>query len=93
MKIDFRRIQVKDIEGNNSTLDVSKELGNAIYGKTADIGELELARDMYKNGEIDVDAENAAIIVKYVRLNFLAFVQEAVCPLLEDIINPKNKNV
>ena len=89
MKVDFRNIKVKDIEGNNSTLDVSKELGNAIYGKTADIGELELARDIYKNGEIDVEATTAAIIVKYVREGFLAFVQEAVCPLLENIINPK----
>lgn len=89
MKIDFRNIKVKNIEGNNSTLDVSKELGNAIYGKTADIGELELARDIYKNGEIDVEATTAAIIVKYVREGFLAFVQEAVCPLLENIINPK----
>lgn len=89
MKIDFRNIKVKDIEGNNSTLDVSKELGNAIYGKTADIGELELARDIYKNGEVDVEATTAAIIVKYVREGFLAFVQEAVCPLMENIINPK----
>lgn len=67
----------------------SKELGNTIYGKTADIGELELARDIYKNGKVDVDATNAAIIVKYVREVFLAFVQEAICPILEDIINPK----
>lgn len=89
MKIDFRKIQVQDIEGNNSTLDVSKELGNAIYGKTADIGELELARDIYKNGEVNVEATTAAIIVKYVREGFLAFVQEAVCPLMENIINPK----
>ena len=46
MKIDFRNIQVKDIEGNNSTLDISKELGNAIYGKTDDIGEIELESDI-----------------------------------------------
>ena len=30
MKIDFREIQVKDIEGNNSTVDIAKMLGNAI---------------------------------------------------------------
>lgn len=68
---------------------MSKELGNAIYGKTADIGELELAREIYKNGEVNVDATNGAIIMKYVCEGFLAFVQEAVCPLLKDIINPK----
>ena len=89
MKIDFRNIQVKDIEGNNSTLDVSKELGNTIYGKTADIGELELARDIYKNGKVDVDATNAAIIVKYVREVFLAFVQEAICrKILRNLRSP-----
>ena len=37
MKIDFREIQVKDIEGNNSTVDIAKMLGNAIYQKTADL--------------------------------------------------------
>ena len=50
MKIDFREIQVKDIEGNNSTVDIAKMLGNAIYQRTADLGELELAQNIYKNG-------------------------------------------
>ena len=54
MKIDFRKIQVKDIEGNNSTVDIAKMLGNAIYQKTADLGELELAQQIYKNGEVEV---------------------------------------
>ena len=48
MKIDFREIQVKDIEGNNSTVDIAKMLGNAIYQKTADLGELELAQNIYR---------------------------------------------
>ena len=37
MKIDFRTIEVTDIEGNKSTLDVSKELGNTIYTITLKI--------------------------------------------------------
>ena len=52
MKIDFRNIQVKDIEGNNSTVDIAKMLGNAIYQRTADLCELELAQDSDKNGEV-----------------------------------------
>ena len=59
MKIDFREIQVKDIEGNNSTVDIAKMLGNAIYQKTADLGELELAQNIYKNGEVEVSPEQA----------------------------------
>ena len=76
MKIDFREIQVKDIEGNNSTVDIAKMLGNAIYQKTADLGELELAQNIYKNGEVEVSPEQS--IKKYVSTGFVAFVQVAV---------------
>lgn len=33
MRIDFREIEVTDIEGNKSTVDISKALGNAMYQK------------------------------------------------------------
>ena len=75
MKIDFREIQVKDIEGNNSTVDIAKMLGNAIYQRTA---ELELAQNIYKNGEVEVSPEQAESIKKYVSTGFVAFVQVAV---------------
>lgn len=88
-KIDFRKIEVKNIEGKKSNLDLSKELGNVIYQKTADLGELELARNIYKNGEIEVNAEQAIILNRYIREGFLAFVQESVCPVLDEIINAK----
>jgi hypothetical protein len=38
MKIDFRKIEVTDIEGNKSTFDISKELGNTIYRRSGGIG-------------------------------------------------------
>ena len=75
MKIDFRNIQVKDIEGNNSTVDIAKMLGNAIYQKTADLGELELAQQIYKNGEVELSTNQAERIKEYVRTNFVAVVQ------------------
>lgn len=82
MKIDFRQIQVKDIEGNNSTVDISKMLGNTIYQKTADLGELELAQNIYKNGEVELSPEQAERIKEYVRTNFVAVVQIAVNEVL-----------
>ncbi|MBP1592999.1 MAG: hypothetical protein H6Q12_17 [Bacteroidetes bacterium] len=91
MKIDFRKVNVKDVEGNKSTVDIAKELGNQIYKKTADLGELETAREIYKNGTIEVDAEKATILSRYVKEGFLAFVQESICPVLERIINNQNK--
>lgn len=78
MKIDFRNIQVKDIEGNNSTVDIAKMLGNAIYQRTADLGELELAQQIYKNGEVELSTNQAERIKEYVRTNFVAVVQIAV---------------
>ena len=78
MIIDFRNIQVKDIEGNNSTVDIAKMLGNAIYQKTADLGELELAQQIYKNGEVELSTEQAERIKEFVRTNFVAVVQIAV---------------
>nr|WP_321479977.1 hypothetical protein [uncultured Bacteroides sp.] len=55
---------MSDLEGKKSTLDLSKELGNQIYRKTADLGELELETTIYKDGEIEVDASQAAILNK-----------------------------
>lgn len=78
MKIDFRKIQVRDIEGNNSTVDIAKMLGNAIYQKTADLGELELAQQIYKKGEVELSTNQAERIKEYVRTNFVAVVQIAV---------------
>lgn len=78
MIIDFRNIQVKDIEGNNTTVDIAKVLGNTIYQKTADLGELELAQQIYKNGEVELSTDQAERIKEYVRTNFVAVVQIAV---------------
>lgn len=91
MKIDFRKVAVKDVEENKSTVDIAKELGNQIYKKTADLGELETAREIYKNGVVEVDVEKATILSRYVKEGFLAFVQEALCPVLDGISNNQNK--
>lgn len=53
-------------------------LGNAIYQRTADLGELELAQNIYKNGEVELSTDQAERIKEYVRTNFVAVVQVAV---------------
>lgn len=86
-KIDFKVIEVTGLDGQVHHFDMSKELGNTIYAKTLDLGELELAREIYKNGEVEIDEAQAAILIRYIRENFLAFVQEAICPVLENLFN------
>lgn len=78
MKIDFRKIEVTDLEGNKSTVDVSKSFGNVIYQNTGDIGELELAREIYKSGEVDLSPEQAEGLKRYTPAFERAFMRLAV---------------
>ena len=74
MKIDFRKIEVKDIEGNNTTA----------------LGELEFAQEVYKHGEVEVDSEKAEIIRKYMEVGrFFACIKKGVFDLLDSINNEK----
>lgn len=83
-KIDFRKVSVKNIDGEKKDVDVSKELGNQIFQSTGDLGELELAREIYKHGEVEVDAAQRSALLGYVKKGFKAFIQEALCPVLEE---------
>lgn len=78
MKVDFRKIQLKDIEGGIVPFDMSKVLGNTIYQQTRDLGELELAQNIYKNGEVELTPEQAERIKECVKDNFAAIAQVAV---------------
>lgn len=90
MKIDFRKIEVTDLEGNKSTFDVRKELGNTIYNSTTDLGELEFAQEVYKHSEVEVDSEKAEIIRKYMEIGrFFARIKKGVFDLLDSINNEK----
>lgn len=86
MKIDFRKITVQDVDGNKSTVDVSKELGNIIYKNTPDLGELEFAQEIYKSGEVDIDEARAEIIRRYMDVGrFFAFVKAGINEELNSI--------
>lgn len=78
-KVDFRKIVVKDIEGNETAMDIAKVMGNTIYNITPDLGELEFAQDIYKQGEVEVTEERAAMVRKYMDAGqFFAYVKVAV---------------
>lgn len=77
MEIDFRNLPVRDIEGNLSPRDISKELGNYIYGETSDLGELDIAMRIYKEGCIELTNEEVDKVRKYISKGFKAFVQKA----------------
>ena len=82
MKVDFRKVTTTALDGTEQEWDISKELGNTIYQKTADLGELELARRIYLDGEVELTVEHVEVVRRYVREGFKAFVQEGVEKLL-----------
>ena len=61
-KVDFRKVPVKDIEGNMMDVDMSKALGNQLYMQGKDIAECELGRDIWHKGEVELNDQQVAII-------------------------------
>ncbi len=63
--VDFRKIQIMDIEGNAQEADFSKQLGNQLYMQGHDIEECELGKRIYfAGGEVELTAEECAIVKK-----------------------------
>ena len=67
MRVDFRTIGVKNIEGNIETADVSKQLGNVMYMQGQNIVECELGRDIYHNGVVELNSKQAEIVLRFVK--------------------------
>mgnify|MGYP001283792707 FL=1 len=86
--MNLKEIEVRDIDGKKYKLEFDyKGLANYIFEKTKDIGELELARELYKKGEIEVDKEKAIALKAYIDEAFVAVVKESLFPKLDQIIN------
>lgn len=85
MKIDFKQLMITDLEGKKLPIDCSKEVANFIYSETSDVEDLILAKEIYKNGEVDLTNEQIQKMKKILKNGFKAFVQEA----FEDAINNK----
>lgn len=84
MKIDLRNVETTDFSGKTEIRDISKELANIIYKMTPDLGELDFAQDLYRNGEVEMSEANNALIKKYLEDGqFLAFVKRAVYDMLD----------
>lgn len=85
--IDFTSVVIKDIEGNETTVDISKNLAAILYKSAVNKDGLEIAKQIYTNGSHDVDSHIAKAIKQILLTSFLAVVQEALIPELDDIIN------
>ena len=63
--VDFRKIQIMDIEGNAQEADFSKQLGNQLYMQGHDITECELGRRIYfATAPVELTDEECSIVRK-----------------------------
>lgn len=83
MQVNFKEISVKNIDGTKVQVDLSKEIANFIYATTKDVGELELSRNIYNNGSVDLTEKQSEMVLKIVEENFIAVVKEALVPMLK----------
>lgn len=67
MRVDFRSIGVKNIEGQIEAADVSKQLGNLMYMQGLNIEECELGRDIYHNGVVELNSKQAEMVLRFVK--------------------------
>ena len=83
MKIDFSKIQVKDIEGNEVTLDVSQDLGNMMYLNARDIAVADLGHEIYHKKEVELNDDQAKAVAEFVENGFKAFVKREILAMLK----------
>lgn len=69
MKVNFRTVQLKDIDGNPVTADFAKDLGQQLYMQGNNMLEVELGAKIYHSTEkepIDISVEEAAAVSQWV---------------------------
>lgn len=62
MKVNFKEIILKDIEGNDVKADFSKQIGNQLYMQGINIEECELGKKIYFDGEVELTEKDAEVV-------------------------------
>lgn len=65
--INFKAIEVEDIEGNKQRVDIAKALGNQLYMQGQNVEECDLGRKIYySESEIEITDEEARSVLRIV---------------------------
>ena len=73
-KVDFRAIAINNVAGEKEVVDVAKSLGNAIYGQGRTFEVVELARKIWKDGEVELTEEEVKILKEYIPIVMPAYI-------------------
>lgn len=65
VKVDFTKVAVENIMGEIQYEDFSKVVGNQIYNQSKELGEVELAREIYRDGIVNITKKQSEMIMRY----------------------------
>ena len=80
--INLKNLEIEMVDGSFIVKDVSKEIANLIYQNTNDIGMLDVAMTLYKEGSITMNEDQKKIFKNIIDLHIKAFVKKAIFKLL-----------
>lgn len=68
VKVNFREIVLKDIEGNEVKADFQKQLGNQMYMQGQNIEECELGKRIYHaEGEVELKEKECDMVRRFIQ--------------------------
>lgn len=76
-KVDFRKVEIEDIEGAKEAVDLSKIIGNALFTQARSFEVLELGRSIWKDGEVELKDEDVKILEEYIPQLFPTYIIRA----------------
>ena len=83
-KINFKAIEIEDIENKKQHVDVSKPLGNQLYLQGNDVEECDLGRAIYySEGEMQLTDKQAQMVLNVVQA-YPYLTRHAISELLKD---------
>lgn len=77
-KVDFRKVEMENINGDKEIVDLSKILGNGLYSQAKTLEVVELARNIWKNGEVELSDEEVNFLKELVPQLFPYIVKTAI---------------
>lgn len=91
MKINFKKIQVPQIDGTTQEINIAEAFAKLIYNNTPTLPVAVAMQDIYKTGEADINAEQAASIKSTMeKIECTAFLKMALYPIFDKINNENN---
>jgi hypothetical protein len=73
-KVDFRQIEIENIEGVKEAVDLSKIIGNALFTQAKTFEVHELGRSIWRDGEVELKEDEVKILEEQIPQLFPTYI-------------------